>query len=172
LLYSPDFKSHTGVELATAFAAVLEEFKLTEKILAVTCDNASNNDVMIKELAEFVPGFEGEVGHTRCFLHVVNLVAKSLIHQFDVHGSQAEVDEQQPEVTDEADTEGTPADDTTDSDESEEDTTADDNDGFVDEVEELGESEKELHIHTIRPVKAVLVKVSTLADVTYLGPDS
>jgi hypothetical protein len=162
-LYSPDFESHTGVELATAFAAVLEEFKLTEKILAVTCDNASNNDVMIKELAEFVPGFEGEVGHTRCFLHVVNLVAKSLIHQFDVHSSQMEVDEQ-PEVTDEADTEGTPSDDAAEDDESEEDTTADDNDGFVDEVEKLGESEKELHIHTIRPVKAVLVKVSTLAE--------
>ena len=64
LLYSLDFKSHTGIELAMAFAAILEEFKLTKKILAVTCDNASNNDVMIKELAEFIPGFEGEVGHT------------------------------------------------------------------------------------------------------------
>jgi hypothetical protein len=163
-LYSPDFESHTGVELAMAFAAVLEEFKLTEKILAVTCDNARNNDIMIKELAEFIPGFEGEVGHTRCFLHVVNLVAKSLIHQFDVHSSQTEVDEeQQPEVTDEAEVEGTPSDDAADSDESE-DTTADDDDGFVDEVETLGEGEKELHIHTIRPVKAVLVKVSTLAE--------
>jgi hypothetical protein len=115
-------------------------------------------------LAEFVPGFEGEVGHTRCFLHVVNLVAKSLIHQFDVHGSQTEVDkEQQPEVTDEADVEGTPSDDAADLDESE-DTTADGGDGFVDEVEKLGEGEKELHIHTIRPVKAILVKISTLAE--------
>jgi hypothetical protein len=89
-----------------------------------------------------------------------------------VHGSQTEVDEQQPKVTDEANTEGTPADDTANSDESEEDTTANDNDSFVDEVKKLGESEKELHIHTIRPMKAILIKVSTLADVTYLGPDS
>ncbi|KAF8546591.1 hypothetical protein OG21DRAFT_1373998, partial [Imleria badia] len=52
-------------------------------ILSVTCDNASNNDAMIKALSKMVPTFRGAASHTRCFLHIVNLVAKSLIRQFD-----------------------------------------------------------------------------------------
>jgi hypothetical protein len=72
--------------LVAAFATVLKEFKSTEKVLAVMCDNMSNNNVMIRELAELVPRFEGEVSHTCCFLHVINLIAKSLI-QFDMHSS-------------------------------------------------------------------------------------
>jgi hypothetical protein len=57
------------------------------KILSVTCDNASCNDVMVEELAKKVPDFS-IVNHTRCFLHIVNLCAKSIIKQFDVPKKQ------------------------------------------------------------------------------------
>ncbi|KAG1812699.1 hypothetical protein EV424DRAFT_1277463, partial [Suillus variegatus] len=53
------------------------------QILSVTCDNASNNNVMVENLAAEVPAFGGAASHTRCFLHTVNLVAKSLIREFD-----------------------------------------------------------------------------------------
>ncbi|KAG1791305.1 uncharacterized protein BJ212DRAFT_1293925, partial [Suillus subaureus] len=52
--------------------------------LCVTCDNVSNNDAMIDELAVDIPDFGGQVMHTRCFLHMVNLVAKLVICKFDV----------------------------------------------------------------------------------------
>ncbi|KAH7903432.1 hypothetical protein BJ138DRAFT_979674, partial [Hygrophoropsis aurantiaca] len=52
-------------------------------ILSVTADNASSNDTMTDKLADLVPHFGGEVSRTRCFLHIVNLVAKSLIREFD-----------------------------------------------------------------------------------------
>lgn len=39
---------------------------------------------MIDELHVHIPEFAGSPSHTRCFLHIINLVAKSLIHQFDV----------------------------------------------------------------------------------------
>ncbi|EIW62755.1 uncharacterized protein TRAVEDRAFT_114619, partial [Trametes versicolor FP-101664 SS1] len=52
--------------------------------LGLTCDNASNNDVMVDHLGYALPGFEGSVGRVRCFAHVVNLVVKSLLTQFDV----------------------------------------------------------------------------------------
>jgi hypothetical protein len=109
---------------------------LTEKVLAVMCDNASNNDVMIRELARLVPRFEGEVSHTRCFLHVINLIAKSLIHQFDTHSSQTDVDDEQ-ELMDEPDVEDLPSNATAadESDDVNEDAATDNNDGFVDEVE-------------------------------------
>ena len=145
-----------GVELAAAFCTVLEEYNLTEKVLAVTCDNVSNNDVMIRELTKLVPGFEGEVSHIRCFLHVINLVAKSLIHQFDMCGGQTDVqDDEQQELTNEANMEDLPSDDGG--------AATDNDDGFVDEVERMEEAKKELHKYTIRPVEVILVKVSTLS---------
>ncbi|KAF9218604.1 hypothetical protein BS17DRAFT_661327, partial [Gyrodon lividus] len=52
-------------------------------ILSITCDNAANNNMMINRLGNHIPTFGGATSHTRCFLHIVNLVAKSFIHQFD-----------------------------------------------------------------------------------------
>ena len=50
--------------------------------MSITCDNASNNDVMVNELETLLPSFS-TVNHTRCFLHVNNLVARTLAKQFD-----------------------------------------------------------------------------------------
>ncbi|KAA1479953.1 hypothetical protein DENSPDRAFT_744231, partial [Dentipellis sp. KUC8613] len=62
------------------------------QILSITCDNASANDVMIDELADIVDEFPGPVARTRCFAHVVNLVAKSLLRQFDVPKTKADAE--------------------------------------------------------------------------------
>jgi hypothetical protein len=53
------------------------------QILSITCDNASNNDTMIEELANLLDDFPGPANQTRCFTHVLNLVVKSIIRQFD-----------------------------------------------------------------------------------------
>ena len=49
----------------------------------MTCDNAANNDVMIRKLEEKVPSFDGAMARSYCFLHITNLVAKSLMRLFD-----------------------------------------------------------------------------------------
>jgi hypothetical protein len=54
------------------------------QILGITCDNAANNEVMIDELAYLDTEFQGAGSRARCFLHVVNLVAKSIIRVFDI----------------------------------------------------------------------------------------
>jgi len=76
--------SHSGFNLATAFAKILEDFGISDKILSITCDNASNNDTMIEELAVLIDDFPGPANQTRCFLHILNLVVKSIIRQFDL----------------------------------------------------------------------------------------
>lgn len=48
---------------------------------------------MIEEMSDLIPTLTGAANHTHCFLHVVNLVAKSLIQQFDVKKDAAEDDE-------------------------------------------------------------------------------
>ena len=47
------------------------------------CDNASTNDAMVSELQKMLLKFPGEVARMHCFAHIVNLVAKSVIKQFD-----------------------------------------------------------------------------------------
>jgi capsular polysaccharide biosynthesis protein len=54
--------SHSRLNLAAAFANILDEFRISDKVscncsqthstqvLSITCDNASNNDTMIIEL--------------------------------------------------------------------------------------------------------------------------
>jgi hypothetical protein len=54
------------------------------QILSITCDNASNNDKMVEHLATVIEHFPGTANQTRCFAHILNLVAKSVLRQFDV----------------------------------------------------------------------------------------
>jgi hypothetical protein len=81
------WQSRSGINLAEAFVNVLQEFKIGGKILFVTCDNASNNDTMVEELEDRLTKFS-TVNGTRCFTHILNLVAKSLLKQFDVKPSK------------------------------------------------------------------------------------
>ena len=53
-------------------------------MLGVTCDNASANDKMVESMAEIMAHFSGEANQARCLAHIVNLVAKIILHQFDM----------------------------------------------------------------------------------------
>ena len=195
-------KSHNGTTLATAFANVLCDFKIehkvshlvisvvpraypyTSQILSVTCDNASNNDTMTASLETTLPAFS-RFNRTRCFAHILNLVAKSLLRQFDVRKKVVRdvedvEDDNEPELTDEEleqekallelaqgldEEERTTAQETDPDENIEED---DDVEGWVDEVEELSASERNELLRKVRPVKLVLAKVSTESHREYL----
>jgi hypothetical protein len=45
---------------------------------------------MIAELAELLENFPGPANQTRCFMHVINLVVKSIIRQFDLPTSKGD----------------------------------------------------------------------------------
>ena len=45
--------------------------------------------MMIAELANLIDDFPGPANQTRCFTHVLNLVVKSILHQFDLHNSKS-----------------------------------------------------------------------------------
>jgi len=120
---------------------------------------------MIDELKDQVLEFGGRATHTRCFLHTVNLIAKSLVHEFNVKkwrdgehtGSE---DEDAERLEQELRT-------LADGIELEEWATVDENDldgnnefeGWIDEVERLTNKEREEFHETVRPVKLALVKV-------------
>ena len=52
------------------------------QILCVTCDNASNNDTMVSSMGDQIDEYS-EVNRICCFLHIMNLIAKAMLRQFD-----------------------------------------------------------------------------------------
>jgi hypothetical protein len=72
---------HSGVIIAQAVMECLAEWKIEDKVISLTLDNASSNDVAAKNLmskfvARKVPGFMPHHFHVRCCAHIVNLVVQ------------------------------------------------------------------------------------------------
>jgi hypothetical protein len=119
---------------------------------------------MIEELDTDLEDFS-QVNRIRCFLHIVNLIAKSLLKQFDVPAKRPsgdldeEVDEQLQELAREFNLEEatTQAFDNSDGDD-------DDVDGIVDAGDLFSAHEKAAFEADVRPVQLTLAKVSFRAD--------
>src|SRR5258708_24374788 len=52
--------------------------------MSITCDNATSNNKILNELAGQLLEFSGAANCAQCFTHILNLVVKSIMHQFDV----------------------------------------------------------------------------------------
>ncbi len=52
--------------------------------MSITCDNAISNDRIINKLAIQLDNFPGSISQVWCFTHILNLVVKSIMHQFNV----------------------------------------------------------------------------------------
>jgi len=59
-------------------------YSLERQVLSITANNASNNDTMFAHLEMVLPDFLGAINQTRCFVHTVNLCAKSILKHFDL----------------------------------------------------------------------------------------
>ena len=115
---------------------------------------------MIQELADHVENFPGQANQTRCFLHILNLVVKSIIKQFDLPkvASDAVLDEATKELLDLAvdlDLEEKQSQDKV-----EDDGEEDNENGWVDERESMSQWEREELDESIQPVRLLLTKVS------------
>jgi hypothetical protein len=118
---------------------------------------------MIDELADLLASFPGKANQTRCFLHILSLVAKSIIRQFDIAKGKADeaLDEAEQELR--ALAEGIDLEDLAtqrERDDNDDDDEDDDVDGWVDERNALSVADREALDASVRPVKLVLVKVS------------
>ena len=118
---------------------------------------------MVDELSTLLHNFPGEANRTWCFLHIINLVAKQLLKQFDVPRKDADsaLDEAEQQLLELA--AGIDIEELVTSAEwgvglGSEDN--DDIDGWVNEMDELGLDEREELEKSVQPVRLVLVKVS------------
>jgi hypothetical protein len=136
------------------------------KILSVSCDNASANNVMIDHLAILNDDFPGSSNRTRCFAHIINLVVKSILKQFDVPKKQVNrvLDTAERELMVlaedlEEEEEENLATEEIEGDEDESHKMEDNVDGLVDEAEQLEEEEHVELCKAVLPARMMLTKV-------------
>src|SRR5258708_16849957 len=111
---------------------------------------------MIWTLVQLLPSFAGPRSHTRCFAHIINLVAKSLLHMFESrHAGDGERDSRDVDADVDVDNlltqlqdldVGMPE--------------CDDPDDIFDEVRLMSAEEKEIFLEETRAVASALKKVS------------
>jgi hypothetical protein len=115
---------------------------------------------MIEELANLLEDFPRAANQTRCFLHILNLVVKSIIKQFDLPKAQANgiLDEATNELLalagdiarEEQQTADVGKDDDDDNNE----------EGWIDKRELMSEWERDELDESVQPVRLLLIKVS------------
>ena len=128
---------------------------------------------MIEKLSVRIRQFPGLSNQVRCFLHIVSLVGKSLLKQFELPKKKAtdpnsddsdsddegELDDGPKELLELA--EGIELETPIDADNDEDD---DDVEGWVDELEKMTEEERTDLMKDIRPIQLVLFKVSSFIE--------
>ena len=72
--------SHSGYRIFQICSGIIDEFAVKGRVLGITTDNATNNDVLIREL--LVHSYlDSAESHHRCFAHVLNLSAQMALNE-------------------------------------------------------------------------------------------
>lgn len=81
--------AHTGENIAQAIVKVVDQFGLSEKIFAVTLDNASSNSSAMNILTPLFEVYASSfLLHQRCACHIINLIAKTALKNLEPHIDQ------------------------------------------------------------------------------------
>ena len=79
---------HTGENIFHMIDKVIQTYKLQDKILSISFDNASNNGVAVSQLKlKYDPICEGAFFHSRCVAHIINLAVQEGLKQIDAQKS-------------------------------------------------------------------------------------
>lgn len=121
---------------------------------------------MVKHLATLVENFPGAANQTRCFTHILNLVAKSILRQFDIAKRTADDPPDLNEAFDalallaeELEESGIPTDNDGDDGDNDDDGLGDDDEGLGDERGGMSEEEVAELEKSLTPVRLMLTKV-------------
>jgi hypothetical protein len=119
---------------------------------------------MIDELVDMLLNFPGQANHCRCFLHIINLIAKTLLKQFDIQKKDTEsaLDDAERELLNLA--AGIDLEEMVTIAEAgagdKDDKENDNPEGWVDKMALLSDDERVALHKNVGPVRLVLVKVS------------
>jgi hypothetical protein len=76
--FEPLHGKHSGANLSTVLLAILEKHNILDRVLAVTTDNASNNDTLVSELQKSLSDSTTLI-RIPCLAHVIQLSLNDLL---------------------------------------------------------------------------------------------
>lgn len=81
--FEPIHGPHTGANLSEVLLKLLQHHQITERILSITTDNASNNNTLMTHLLDSIRlselGDQATIVHVLCIAHVIQLSLKQLL---------------------------------------------------------------------------------------------
>lgn len=87
--FQPLSGSHTGVNLGNVVFELLQKYKIEDRVLAVTTDNASNNGTLIENIQESLQSLElpNHIPYAQipCLAHVIQLSLKALLGKVEAN---------------------------------------------------------------------------------------
>ena len=75
-------QAHTATYIVETKCDIVENFRLNNKIISITFDNASNNIFAIPYLLGRLKPLLSDIFHIKCTRHVLNLVINDELKQF------------------------------------------------------------------------------------------
>jgi hypothetical protein len=81
--FEPLHGTHSGLNLSTTLLEVFQQYNITDRVLAITTDNASNNNTLVECLQESLQSLElpsqTMIVRVPCLAHVIQLSLKELL---------------------------------------------------------------------------------------------
>lgn len=83
--FEPLHGTHSGLSLSTVLFELLQKHQITDQVLAITTDNASNNTTLMSSIQESIQslGFSDDTSiiQVPCIAHVIQLSLQKLLRQ-------------------------------------------------------------------------------------------
>jgi hypothetical protein len=83
--FEPLSGAHSGVNLGDVVLKILHQHQITNRVLAVTADNASNNNTMMSSVQDSIQSLElnnnSSIIRVPCIAHIIQLSLKDLLGQ-------------------------------------------------------------------------------------------
>src|SRR5262249_1836596 len=85
---------HTGENLCGTFMKACDDLGVLHKLLAITTDNATNNNTFLRSLEEKCRGwgisFDRKSRHVRCMAHIINLAVNDFLDKLNSSPKESE----------------------------------------------------------------------------------
>lgn len=83
--FEPLHGTHSGINLSAVLLDLLQQHQIVDRVLAITTDNASNNNTLMSSIQESVQSLElaekTTIIRVPCIAHVIQLSLKQLLGQ-------------------------------------------------------------------------------------------
>lgn len=83
--FEPLHGTHSGINLSAVLFQLLQKYNLTDRVLAITTDNASNNNTLVASIQETIQSIDlsddTAIIRVPCIAHVIQLSLKQLLGQ-------------------------------------------------------------------------------------------